>query len=231
MPKLPFFMITGFLGSGKTTLLKNLLHHYSGSFKIGILQNEFGPSGIDSIDLMQTGLPYAMLEINNGSVFCVCLLGDFMQSLAAFIDEKQPDIIVLETSGLSDPIAIAQLLQMPPLKDKLYLAHVWCVIDCYHFHRIAIAERQAMRQVMVADTVILNKTDRVVEDTASVAKKIREWNSQAGIVEAQYCRIGFENVLLPYRIQPCNQISGGGWFEAASDNPRIIGRISRKKIF
>jgi G3E family GTPase len=182
-------MVTGFLGSGKTTLLKNLLNQYTGSAKIGIIQNEFAPSGIDGIDLRQSGLPFSLLEINNGSVFCVCLLGDFIKSLAAFIDEKRPDLVVLESSGLSDPIAIAQLLQLPVLRDRLYLAHIWCVIDSFNFHRTAIAETQTIHQIRVADMVILNKTDLGNEAHEHIRKKIASWNPYAEILTARFCNI------------------------------------------
>ncbi|MBN1416224.1 MAG: GTP-binding protein [Bacteroidales bacterium] len=202
MKKIPFCMITGFLGSGKTTLLKHILHSYSGSGKIGIVQNEFAPASVDGFDLKRSGLTFALLEVNNGSVFCVCLLGNFIKSLAAFIDEKLPDMVILESSGLSDPIAIAQILQAPPLEDKLYLSHIWCVIDCFNFNRIAIAETQVSRQVRVADTVILNKTDLCHEKISTIRNKILSWNAQAEIITAQYCRISFVDFSLPIFIQP-----------------------------
>jgi len=202
MQGIPFFMVTGFLGSGKTTLLRNLLNQYAGSVKIGIIQNEFAPSGIDGIDLMQSCLPFSLLEINNGSVFCVCLLGDFIKSLAAFVDEKKPDLVVLESSGLSDPIAIAQLLQSPLLRDRLYLSYIWCVIDCFNFHRTALAETQTTRQIRVADTVILNKTDLGTENLDMIREKIRSWNPHAEMLTTRYCHIPLNLDSIPFKQAP-----------------------------
>jgi len=192
MKKIPFFMVTGFLGSGKTTLLKNLLDRYAGSKKIGIVQNEFAPSGIDGIDLKRSDLPFSLLEINNGSVFCVCLLGDFIKSLTAFVQEKDPDLIILESSGLSDPVSIAQLFQAPPLCNLLYLAHIWCVIDSLNFHRTAVAETQIIHQIRVADTIILNKTDLGIAYHGQIRSKISSWNPYAEIIPARFCNINPE---------------------------------------
>ncbi len=188
-------MVTGFLGSGKTTLLKNLLNHVAGQARIGIVQNEFAPSGVDGTDLSLTGIPFSILEVHNGSVFCICLLGNFIPSLAAFVDEKKPDLVILESSGLSDPIAIAQLLQSPQLRDRLYLSHVWCVIDTFNFQRTVLAETQTIRQVRVADTVILNKTDLGSDNTHVIRAKIASWNPFAAIVTARFCEISLPSFL------------------------------------
>ena len=77
MQKIPLHIISGFLGSGKTTLLKNILEKYSDTIKIGVVQNEFAPANIDGIALKKTGKNFNLLEIKNGSVFCVCLLSTF----------------------------------------------------------------------------------------------------------------------------------------------------------
>jgi G3E family GTPase len=106
MAKIPFYLVTGFLGSGKTTLLKAYLEKYSDSRKIAIIQNEFAEVNIDSRELQRTGKSFDILEMNNGSVFCVCLLGDFVHSLHDFIQQHNPEVIILEASGLSDPISL-----------------------------------------------------------------------------------------------------------------------------
>ena len=108
MQKIPFHIISGFLGSGKTTLLKRIIEKYSDNAKIGIIQNEFAPANIDGVELKKSGDNFTLLEINNGSVFCVCLLGDFLRSLEKFINENTPDILVIECSGLSDTTSICR---------------------------------------------------------------------------------------------------------------------------
>ena len=87
MPKIPFHIVSGFLGSGKTTFLKQIIDNYSDKYKLGIIQNEFASANIDGIELEASGKSFKLLRINKGSVFCVCLLGDFARSLEKFIDE------------------------------------------------------------------------------------------------------------------------------------------------
>ena len=98
------FLITGFLGSGKTTFLTQAIRFYNGKKKIGVIQNEFAPANLDGKELIRTvDQKFDLLEINNGSAFCVCLLSDFLSSLEQFITQYQPDILFIEASGLSDP--------------------------------------------------------------------------------------------------------------------------------
>ena len=102
-------LISGFLGSGKTTLLKNLLSLHKGK-RIAVIQNEFAPSGVDGKELQLTDTSFKLVEINNGSVFCVCLLSNFIENITKLITEYNPEIIYLEASGISDPISICELL-------------------------------------------------------------------------------------------------------------------------
>ena len=119
---IPFHIVSGFLGSGKTTFLKRIIENYAGSMKVGIIQNEFSPANIDGVDLKDTNKEFSLLEINNGSVFCVCLLTDFARSLEKFIDEIHPEIVVMEASGLSDPTSISEILSSGSLGKKMHLA-------------------------------------------------------------------------------------------------------------
>ena len=110
-------LISGFLGSGKTTLLKNLLSLHKGK-RIAVIQNEFAPSGVDGKELQLTDTSFKLVEINNGSVFCVCLLSNFIENITKLITEYNPEIIYLEASGISDPISICELLNNEAIKNK-----------------------------------------------------------------------------------------------------------------
>jgi G3E family GTPase len=136
MQKIPLHIISGFLGSGKTTLLKNIIDKYADSVKIGIIQNEFAPANIDGVTLNQTGKNFNLLEIKNGSVFCVCLLGTFTRSLEQFIDEYQPEAIIVEASGLSDTTSMVEVMSSGNLADKIYLAANWCIVDALIFRKL-----------------------------------------------------------------------------------------------
>jgi len=190
----PFYLVTGFLGSGKTTLLKRILEGFGDSHRVGIIQNEFAPVNVDGTDLRSTGQSFEILEINKGSVFCVCLLSDFITSLDDFIRQKQTDMIIVEASGLADPVSISELLHAPVLKDQVYLAHIWCVVDSAKFITMEPRMTRITHQVRIADTVIINKTD-LVDDVEPVRVRIRELNPYAEIVSASYCEVAFHKVL------------------------------------
>ncbi|PKM48674.1 MAG: GTP-binding protein, partial [Firmicutes bacterium HGW-Firmicutes-6] len=92
-------LLTGFLGAGKTTMLKKLLIEYEGR-KIGVLMNEFGETGIDGQLIKNED--FDLIELNNGSVFCVCLKENFIKGLAEFL-HHQLEIVFVESSGVADP--------------------------------------------------------------------------------------------------------------------------------
>lgn len=192
MSQVPFFLVTGFLGSGKTTFLKNILKHHHGK-KIAIIQNEFAPANVDGADLKNEGGQFEILEINNGSVFCVCLLNDFISSLKAFVDQHHPEMLFLEASGLSDPIAIAQLLDFKDLKQRLFLAKIWTIVDSVQFLKQQKLLTRLQHQVRVADVIIINKTDLSNEEEVElVSRKIEELNPFGKIIQASYCKLDDE---------------------------------------
>lgn len=192
MSKIPFHIISGFLGSGKTTFLKRIIDTYSSEFKIGIIQNEFAPANIDGAELKKSGKDFNLLEINNGSVFCVCLLGDFVRSLEKFIDEVQPEILIIEASGLSDTTSIAEVVSAGLLTEKIYLASNWCVVDSQNFAKVGLMKQRVFHQLRMADVVVINKTDLIDTGTESIRAEIIKVNPFAEIKETSFCNINFE---------------------------------------
>ena len=192
MPKIPFHIISGFLGSGKTTFLKRIIEQYVSETKIGIIQNEFAPANIDGIELKKSGQNFNLLEINNGSVFCVCLLGDFVRSLEKFIDEYHPDIIIIEASGLSDTTSVAEVISAGVLAEKIYLASNWCIVDAQNFAKVGLMKQRVLHQLRMADVVVINKIDLMKNDTDQIRKEIKKANPFAQIKEAVFCNFDFK---------------------------------------
>ena len=192
MKKTPFHIISGFLGSGKTTFLKRIIEQYSAEKKIGIIQNEFAPANIDGAVLKQSNKDFNLLEINNGSVFCVCLLGDFIKSLEKFVDEYQPDDIIIEASGLSDTTAISEIISASSLADKIYLASNWCIVDAPNFAKVGFMKQRVSHQLRMADIVVINKTDLIEIGIDSLRDEVKKINPFAKIRETTFCNIDFE---------------------------------------
>ncbi|MDZ7725285.1 MAG: CobW family GTP-binding protein [candidate division KSB1 bacterium] len=192
---IPLYIVTGFLGSGKTTLLKRILNEHAERMKIGVIQNEFAPGNSDGVDLKQTGKPFEILEINNGSVFCVRLLGDFITSLQKFVEQQNPDCVIVEASGLADPISIGELLHAPQL-ERLHLAHLWSIVDASSFMTMQPRMTRITHQVRVADTVIINKID-LIDNTKAVEQRVKELNPYARVPLSSFCDIPAEPLLQP----------------------------------
>ncbi|WP_346855836.1 CobW family GTP-binding protein [uncultured Draconibacterium sp.] len=192
MQKIPFHIISGFLGSGKTTFLKRIIEQYSAEKKIGIIQNEFAPSNIDGAELKKSGKDFSLLEINNGSVFCVCLLGDFVRSLEKFIVEYKPDVVIIEASGLSDTTSISEIVSAGSLANKIFLASNWCVVDTQNFAKVGVMKQRVSHQLRMADVVVLNKIDLATRNTDELKQEIKKINPFATIKQSSYCEIDFE---------------------------------------
>ncbi len=192
MQKIPFHIISGFLGSGKTTFLKRIIDKYAGEYKIGIIQNEFAPANIDGAELKKSGKDFQLLEINNGSVFCVCLLGDFVRSLEKFIDEHQPEMLIIEASGLSDTTSISEVVSSGSLAEKIFLASNWCIVDAVNFKKTGLMKQRVFHQLRMSDFVVINKTDLIETDIENLCIEIKKSNPFAKILESAFCNFEFE---------------------------------------
>ena len=177
MKKIPFHIVSGFLGSGKTTFLKRIIKQYSTVKKVGIIQNEFAPSNIDGAELKKSGGDFNLLEINNGSVFCVCLLGDFVRSFEKFIDEYLPDVVIIEASGLSDTTSITEIVSAGKLAEKIYLASNWCIVDAQNFAKLGAMKQRVLHQLRMADVTVINKVDLLKGNLAEVESEIKKSKS------------------------------------------------------
>ncbi len=193
--KIPIILITGFLGSGKTSLLKHILFEIGDSRKIAVVQNEFTPGSVDSVELESTGITFNLLEINNGSVFCACLLDDFISQLSDFIDKYEPEVIFLEATGLADPVSMAQILQSPSVENHIYLGGIWTVIDCVNFNKGHRYLQRVRHQVQIADLILLNKSDLLYPDE-NLTFQIKNWNPFAKKYIAKNGRFDNLNIIL-----------------------------------
>ncbi len=186
---IPFYIVTGWLGSGKTTLLKNILNKYGDKTRIAVIQNEFAPTGVDGKELENTGQPFKLIEVNNGSVFCVCQLNNFTEALEKLASDYSPDVIFLESSGLADPISIAEILNDTRIKDKIALKKIYTIIDAINFERTFQMMIRFKHQVMVADRLIINKTDCDEANTKKTLEQLKKWNPFAEVVQTSFCNI------------------------------------------
>ena len=163
-----FYLITGFLGAGKTTLLRALLPLFAGK-RIRLIINEFGKVGLDGTLLSSYQADIA--QIVNGSIFCVCRLDQFETALDEAVADA-PDVIFVETSGLSDPGAIRSILAARELTGALRYRGAICLVDAPRFQKVLGTARACKKQLAVADLVLINKCDRVTEEELAEVERV-----------------------------------------------------------
>jgi G3E family GTPase len=184
----PILLLTGFLGSGKTTLLNRLLEERptSGPFaessgKLALIVNEFGDVGIDG-DLLPDEMT-RQIEIKGGCI-CCRLDEDLEKTLNELID-SQPELsaIVIETTGIAEPLPISWTLAKDGLAERVRLAAVMTVVDALEHERHRPISPSVDAQVEYADILLLTKLDLVDEAQHSrVEKGLRELNEVAPIL-------------------------------------------------
>lgn len=194
MKQIPIHLISGFLGSGKTTFLKNFLLADTKGIKMAVVQNEFAPGNTDGQTLKrEVNKEFDLLEFNNGSIFCVCLLSGFISGLDKFIEKHRPDIILIETSGMSDPIAVGEIFN-GDINRQYYLASITSIVDAVNFLKVHQNIPQIKNQLMIAHKIIINKTDLSI-DTVKIKNYIRQINPSSDIFETTFCQIPFDQFI------------------------------------
>lgn len=191
MTRLPVTVLTGFLGSGKTTLLQRLLDTEGGA-GVAVLINEFGEVGVDHLLVRPMTLPAVVLQ--NGCI-CCSVRSDLRQGLRDLIDARDRgeipafDRILVETTGLADPVPLVQTLTSDPmLRHQLRLANLVTTIDTLRGGQQFDDHHEALRQAAVADRLALTKTDIAADpDIAQARARVAMVNPTAPVIDTQGC--------------------------------------------
>ncbi|HOQ84822.1 MAG TPA: CobW family GTP-binding protein [Phycisphaerae bacterium] len=187
---IPLALITGFLGSGKTTLMRGLIER-SRSRRCVCIINEFGPVDIDG-ELVELP-PEQRVSIPGGSIFCRCLVGEFIRVLRQVSDASVPDGVLIEASGIADPKVIVQMLAETRLDIVYDLRTIVTVVDPGSFSKLVHTLPNIIAQVEASDVVLINKTDLyTAEQVERTIAGVREMNPGARVVCTQYCRVEFD---------------------------------------
>ncbi len=159
---LPVTIITGFLGSGKTTLLNHILTNQQG-LKTAVLVNEFGEIGIDNELIIQTDEDKNMVELSNGCICCT-INNDLVDAVYKVLERQdQIDYLVVETTGLADPLPVALTFLGTELRDMTRLDSIITLVDSENFSLDLFNSEAAYSQIAYGDIILLNKTDLVDE--------------------------------------------------------------------
>ena len=235
MKSIPVTILTGYLGSGKTTLLNHILNNQEG-YKIAVIVNDIGDVNIDEEKIQIGGVVNSqddsLMTLQNGCVCCT-LRQDLLEQISQIIDTKKFDYILIEASGVSAPVPIAQTIlamesayeqyKMPKL---CYLDSVLTVVDAKrlsdeyaHGSELLndhIDEQDItnliVNQIEFCNKIILNKVDEVSEEELTTVKNvIKALQPKADIIETNYAKVELKDILEIKAFDFEDAVTSAGW--------------------
>jgi G3E family GTPase len=156
----PVTLLTGFLGAGKTTLLNRILQGSHG-LRIGVMVNDFGAVNIDA--QLVDAIAGDVVDLSNGCVCCTMRGGLVQQTLKLLSRRNPPDYLVVEASGISDPVGVAGAFRTTALREQTRLDAVVALVDVEHIRDAYLDQQLIHDQLASADVIVLNKVDLVDE--------------------------------------------------------------------
>ena len=187
-------IFSGFLGAGKTTLIKKLIKESFKGKRVVLIENEFGEIGIDGSFLKESGIK--INELNDGCI-CCSLVGDFRSALREVIEKYEPELILIEPSGVGKLSDVTRAVE--GVADEL-------PIELRSFVAVADAKKVRMYmknfgefyddQISHASAIVLSRTKGMDEDKlAAAVALIRAKNPTASIVTTDWDLISGDQIL------------------------------------
>lgn len=179
--ELPLYVVTGFLGAGKTTALNRALADPRLA-RSAVIVNEFGDAGLDHLFVSAAG--DSLIELANGCVCCT-IRGQLTETLED-LELERIDRVIVETTGLADPVPVLQAVQLPALAGRYRFRGLACVVDALNAAGQLARHGEARRQAALANRLLVSKLDMVPPEerpdwTARLQDRLRELNGHAPI--------------------------------------------------
>ena len=234
MNRIPITLLTGYLGAGKTTLMNYILSNQQG-YKVAVIVNDIGEVNIDSSLIQKGGVvteeDSSLVPLTNGCICCT-LKTDLMEQIADLVKSRKFDYILIEASGICEPMPIVQTIAMmdgtvpnsniPPI---VRLDGVVTVVDALRLRdEFASGERLMedadeddienllVEQIEFCSTVIINKVDEIDEtDLKKVRAVVRALQPKAKLIETNYAKVDLADVLDTKQFDNDKTFASAGW--------------------
>ena len=186
---IPVTIISGFLGAGKTSLLNHILKADHG-LRVAVLVNDFGEINIDA-ELISGVSGESTINLANGCI-CCSIRNDLLEATVQLIQRPDPpEYIVVETSGVSDPMAVSLTFMARELRSGTRVDSMLTVVDSEQIDQVDEKHRElALDQIAMADIVVLNKVDLVNDEKREkLANFVKSLVPRARILETTHGKV------------------------------------------
>lgn len=217
--RLPVTVLSGFLGAGKTSLLNHVLHNKEG-LKVAVIVNDMSEVNIDAQLVAKehtlSRTEEKLVEMSNGCICCT-LREDLLIEVEKLAKEQRFDYLLIESSGISEPLPVAQTFTYGALEDVSRLDTLVTVVDCYNF-TLNYGKNDIVNllndQIEFANVIILNKTDLIsVELLHTVKAIIRKLNAGAKIITSEFGKVAPSEILNTHLFDFDTTSEQAGWIE------------------
>ena len=173
-------VLSGFLGSGKTSFLKHFIEYHTQNNRfVAVIQNEIGQKGLDASILEDS---FGVMEMDEGCV-CCSLAGQLRKGIQQIHQSYNPDVIILETTGLANPFNL--LAELEEVKDLIRFDSITTVVDALNINRFMKESHIAEEQIKAADIILVNKIDLIdKQQKEALLEQISSINNNALVLES-----------------------------------------------
>lgn len=237
--RVPVTIITGYLGAGKTTLLNYVLKNQEG-YKVAVIVNDIGEVNIDADLIAKTGVVTQddnnLVPLSNGCICCT-LKVDLMEQIVSLATSGKYDYILIEASGICEPLPIAQSVcaleeDNPDFPACVRLDNIITVVDAKRMFDEFLngeallkdnldeedIENLLIQQIEFCNTIVLNKVDEISEsDKAKVIAVIKALQKNAKIIETNYGKVKLEEIFDTYLFDFESVAMSAAWIEALNE--------------
>ena len=233
----PITVLTGYLGAGKTTLINHVLNNQEG-YKVAVIVNDIGEVNIDAELIQKGGIVKEedanLVPLSNGCICCT-LKVDLMKQIAELVKSGNFDYILIEASGICEPLPIAQTITVLEEQTAQYglpkicrLDNVVTVVDAarlvYEFGAgenlvkenidEEDIENLLIQQIEFCSTIIINKIDEVSEDELNkVRSVVRTLQPEAKIIETNYAKVDVKEIIDTHNFNFEKTLTSAGWLK------------------